>query len=472
MEADFREAQFGGIANFLEAQFSEKAFFNNAKFSEEANFREAQFSEAAGFNKAQFNGLADFSQAQFNGVSFHLTTFGAETNFRYVRIYGALELEESNFEGNVDLRNSTIRKLVLKESSLVNSIDVPFDFRDATITEAHFEELQFIQKINFSDVVFGVNIVNVDFIGPLQLDNQSPATVFRTVTFLSDANFTRAKFYGDVAFEIVNFEGKANFTNAEFKPATNGNKPRLSLSYVTFEDPILDLGQFPHPGNWVKDEKITSFHDKERASNNRSITGKGLQLLSQVFEGLEATFNRKNKLSDKNKAFYHMKVEKLEEARADKSLYEQLTTGEVWGWVLWGWSSGWGTNIWRIDGVYTAGLFFFTFIFYGFSGRVKKKDTGEIKHDSEFRMRLLNFPWYFMKSVEIKNEDVNEFFVAMRLSIVLLLKVGRRNTEVEGKLMKSIVWIEWVFGYYLLAVLVITLKNTVPIINSLISGVF
>jgi hypothetical protein len=77
-----------------------------------------------------------------------------------------------------------------------------------------------------------------------------------------------------------------------------------------------------------------------------------------------------------------------------------------------------------------------------------------------------------MKSVEIKNEDVNEFFVAMRLSIVLLLKVGRRDTEVEGKLMKSIVWIEWVFGYYLLAVLVITLKNTVPIINSLISGVF
>lgn len=470
-EADFIKAQFLGVVSFYTAQFSGKSSFYNAQFSEAAGFNKAQFSGEAGFNQTQFNGLADFSQAQFNGVSFHLTTFGAETNFRYVRIYGALELEESNFEGNVDLRNSTIRKLLLKESSLVNSIDVPFDFRDATITEAYFEELQFTQKINFSDVVFGLN-EDVDFVGPLQLDNQSPATVFRTVTFLSDANFTRAKFYGDVAFEIVNFEARANFTNAEFKPATNGNKPRLSLSFVTFEDPILDLGQFPNPGNWVKDEKITSFYDKERASNNRYITGKGLQPLSQVFQGLEATFNRKNKLSDKNKAFYHMKVEKLEEARADKSLYEQLTTGEVWGWVLWGWSSGWGTNIWRIVGVYTAGLFFFTFIFYGFSGRVKKKDTGEIKHDSEFRMRLINFPWYFMKSVEIKNKDVNEFFVAMRLSIVLLLKVGRRDTEVEGKLMKSIVWIEWVFGYYLLAVLVITLKNTVPIINSLISGVF
>jgi len=50
--------------------------------------------------------------------------------------------------------------------------------------------------------------------------------------------------------------------------------------------------------------------------------------------------------------------------------------------------------------------------------------------------------------------------------------ISYRNTEVEDKLMKSIVWIEWAFGYYLLAILVITLKNTVPIINSLISGVF
>ena len=276
----------------------------------------------------------------------------------------------------------------------------------------------------------------------------------------------------EMAFEIVNFEGKANFTNAEFKPATNGNKPRLSLSYVTFEDLILDLGQFPNPENWVKNKKINSFHDKERSSQSKPITGKGLQPLSQVFEGLEATFNRKNKLSDKNKAFYHMKVEEFEEARAGKSLYQQLTTGEVWGWILWGWSSGWGTKIWRIVGVYSAGLFFFTFIFYGLSEKVKKKVTGEKKFDTEFRMRLINFPWYFMKSVEIKNEELKDFFVALRLSKVLLLKVGRRDTEVEGKLMKSIVWIEWAFGYYLLAVLVITLKNTVPIINSLISGVF
>ena len=87
-------------------------------------------------------------------------------------------------------------------------------------------------------------------------------------------------------------------------------------------------------------------------------------------------------------------------------------------------------------------------------------------------MRLINFPWYFMKSVEINDKELKDFFVALRLSKVLLLKVGRRDTEVEGKLMKSIVWIEWAFGYYLLAVLVITLKNTVPIINSLIAGVF
>ena len=166
----------------------------NAQFSEEAHFYKAQFSGKATFINTQFSDRANFNEAQFIGVSFFQTIFGGETDFRYVRVYGALELEEANYKGNVDLRNATIKKLVLKESSLVNSIDVPFDFRDATITEAHFEELQFTQKINFSDVVFGVD---VDFVGPLQLDKQSPATVFRTVTFVSDANFTRAKFYGD-----------------------------------------------------------------------------------------------------------------------------------------------------------------------------------------------------------------------------------------------------------------------------------
>jgi len=348
---------------------------------------------------------------------------------------------------------------------------VPFDFRDATITEAHFEELQFTQKINFSDVVFGFNVVDVDFIGPLPLDNQSPATVLRTVTFVSDANFTRAKFYGDVAFEIVNFEGKANFTNAEFILATNGNKSRLSLSYVTFEDLILDLGQFPNPENWVKDKKINSFHDKERASMNRSITGKGLQPLSQVFEGLEATFNRKNKLSDKNKAFYHMKVEELEEARTGKSLYEQLTTREVWDWILWGWSSGWGTKIWRIVGWYLGFFGLFTVIFWKW-GKFYRFDN---KDDSKFKLRLIVFPWQYFtpKSVKQAYSGTPKIVNAIRFSMELILKLGYKDTTISGGgFVKSLVVFEWILGYYLLACLVITLTNVSPLLNRLLSGVF
>ncbi|MCZ6594678.1 MAG: pentapeptide repeat-containing protein [Bacteroidetes bacterium] len=301
-------------------------------------------------------------------------------------------------------------------------------------------------------------------------------SVFRNVTFESDVFFIRAKFYDDIAFENVNFKGEADFSHVSFedKEDWKNSKHRFSLSYLNFDNLEIDFNHLPDEKSWVRNTKdrILSSIDKDRKQRGRENYLKPLQPLSEVFEDLEATFSRNNMLSDKNKAFYHMKVEELEETRAGKSLYQQLTTGEVWGWILWGWSSGWGTKIWRIVGVYSAGLFFFTFIFYGFSGRVKKKDPDEIKPDTEFRMRLINFPWYFIKSVEIINEKLKNFFVALRLSKVLLLKVGRRDTEVEGKLMKSIVWIEWVFGYYLLAVLVITLKNTVPIINSLISGVF
>ncbi len=65
---------------------------------------------------------------------------------------------------------------------------------------------------------------------------------------------------------------------------------------------------------------------------------------------------------------------------------------------------------------------------------------------------------------------------ALRFSSVVLLKVGYRDTTVSGTIWgidyKYIVWIEWLLGFYLLAALAVTLSNTVPVVNRLITGVF
>ena len=55
-------------------------------------------------------------------------------------------------------------------------------------------------------------------------------------------------------------------------------------------------------------------------------------------------------------------------------------------------------------------------------------------------------------------------------------KIGYRDTLVSGKLgflpAHLLVVIEWLLGFYVLACLTITLANTWPLVNRLISGVF
>jgi len=37
---------------------------------------------------------------------------------------------------------------------------------------------------------------------------------------------------------------------------------------------------------------------------------------------------------------------------------------------------------------------------------------------------------------------------------------------------RYLVWIEWALGYYILSLLAITLSNTMPLLNRLITGMF
>jgi len=486
-----------GRIDLREARITE-SHFENLIFENDVDFSDVEF----GIGLLRQNDFIDFStfvevlamQADSKSknpskrISEDLfnTDTCKDTNKEDLSYFYTSPLSQSYNTFSVNLSDySELR--TIKNLKVCISMDDKFKMRIIKDLNSLLNSMYYYKKEYFKDIKIGTNEKNllkrgiknlseeevlklnlVLFISAYSSHLDIPANLFRFVTFESDVRFLRTEFYSDIAFEDVYFEKGVNFTNANFKPILNRN-PKFSLSYIDFNDLIIEFKQLPEEKNWVLDSKdrVVSFVDEDKNDIARE-----LQPFSEVLAGLEAVFSRNKMLGDKNKAHYHMKVEELKEAITGKWLYAQIFTWEVGDWVLWGWSSGYGTKLWWIVGWYSAGLFFFAFIFYRLSEMVTKKDTGEIKPDSEFRMRLINFPWYFMKSVEIKNEELKDFFIALRLSKVLLLKVGRRDTEVEGKLMKSIVWIEWAFGYYLLGVLVITLKNTVPIINSLISGVF
>lgn len=516
--AYFNGAIFDGAVDFKRVTFRGEAVLDKVTFAGDADFVGVTFTKYAGFFNSTFTRNVDFTGVTFGGdsvfieslfnenVDYTETKFNGNARFWNIVSYGTFKFMYSVFNGNIDFRDALIRKFLFINDSLTEEIDATFDFRYATISESHFEELQFTRRVDFSDVYFGELVQKSDstIVGretdfrPLTphrffaflldeiytsintiLEDQedteevTPVTLFRSVTFQSNADFTRDVFYGDVLFESVNFEKKANFTNVEFKQDNNGVDPRLSFSYVTFQDFIFNFDNFPKPENWIN-EGIDSFYDRERKEQEMPIARKPPQKLSQVFEQLYNIFNRQNNLSAKNKAYYYMKVAELEEATRNITIIEKLKTSEYRYYLLWGWSSGWGTKIWRIIGWYVGGLIFFAMFYYVMIDKVRiwKGSYDVPLPDSEFRMRLFAFPWNFFSSDKTGNKEVKDFISALKLSKILILKIGRRDSYVEGRTLKIAVWVEWFFGYYLLAVFVLTLKNTVPIINSLVSQVF
>lgn len=329
------------------------------------------------------------------------------------------------------------------------------------------------------------NIWNQHLIRPIideqRLEQERFPIIFRNIIFEKDVYFIRATFYDDIAFENIKFKGEANFSNIRFKEENDwkSGKHKFSMSYLAFDDIKINFYDLPDEFAWV------------RESNYRikSIPGKfvpdtiliPIQPISEVYEDLVTTFTRNNNLEQKNIAYYFQRKAELDEATKNKSFFQKLNTSEYRYWILWGWSSGWGTKIWWIIGWYICGLFFFAFIYYSMINKVKvwRQTIETPMPDSVFGTKLFTFPWNFFKTEKTRNKDVRDFnsevkdFIsALKLSKVLLLKIGKRDSYVEGRIMKTLIWIEWVLGFYLFAIFVITLKNTVPIINSLVSQVF
>ncbi len=479
-EADFSNVTFGNTANFSNSAFGNAADFSNVIFHGVANFSENVFKKEAFFFGTVFEDEAFFSRADFQKEAlFFGAAFKSRAYFSRTTFNSSANFFQAAFDDKTTFFRAAARSLNFSNAEIPTTIKGRMDFRKAKISEAHFQDIIFEKEVDFSDAEFGVPT------GDTEKDKHF-ALVFRSATFNSDAYFVRTIFPPNTALEMTNFKNNANFKEAVFKThgksqitKAENKKQNFSLSYVNFDTLLIKWDQLPDTEYWIRktEERIKSFADMEEETTQgkkqtESEPGEKVEVLSQVLKTLEENFRRSNDLDDANKAYYHMKLAELEEAREGKDVWLRIQKESEW--LFWGITCGYGTDIWRIL-LWSLLIHLIFTTAYFTEGTLRRSPPPPVRHDFTFTQRLFEFPRHYLTG-RYKPRTNNALYNAHRFSMVILFKIGYRDTTISGRILgiacRDIVWLEWFLGIVVLAFIAVTLSNTLPIINMLITGLF
>lgn len=120
----------------------------------------------------------------------------------------------------------------------------------------------------------------------------------------------------------------------------------------------------------------------------------------------------------------------------------------------------------------------FTLVYWSSATVTRQRHPGT-EQEFSFRLRLLDLPKQYAAdraNLPVSSGPLRKLIDSLRVSTVILFKLGYRDTTLGGRCgplpIAYLVALEWALGYYLLAALTVTLANTQPLINRLISGVF
>lgn len=496
----FENTRFEALADFFLARFQAEITFDRASFAG-AVMLEADFGDRVSFRDARFAGRADFAGRTFRGpADFEASTFEARAVFRgaafldraqfkEARFQDTLVLDHASFSSVADFRGARIARLAFNCRARPTVIQGRVDFRRAMISASHFQDLVFASNVDFSDAEFGNSIPRRAAAGVTAAPNGigSPpgrahgTALLRYVTFEGGAYFIRTRFTGPLSLETVSFRGFSDWRAAGFS-AEDGKIPLLTLSYVTFSEADLRWKQLPPIRRWTTGaERIRSFLEgpavqTPEKGGDPGVSGHPMQPRSQVLQDLENVFRRQNRLADANQAHYHLKRAGLKEARRNQDWIHRWPLEMEW--AGWGLLSGYGTRLsWAIG----WGLFFvlgFALIYTAF-GVIHRQPAPASDNDFSIRLRLLELPRSYMKDTSAHNPihpRLNKFINALRLSAVILFKVGYRDTRITGTrggaVLGWIVTLEWLIGFFLIGILLVTLTNTQPVLHSLLSQLF
>ena len=527
--ADFSMSRYQGELDFSRAACSRTIKFNRSSFAKEVSFYRTSFNRAS-FSKTIFSDDVNFSKATFRGKArFVKTSFNKSVFFKQALFLDTIVIMSSNFEKYIDFREARINRINFSSIKNPTILKKRVDFRNATISDAYFKDLIFESYIDFSGVKFGSiikeekveddanektlrinksvkseaekksspgmaqkthNIPNT--VREHKKDNSDLSLVFKYITFENDVYFLSAGFNCNVAFENVNFKRGVDFTDSEFNRKDGSVGLKFSLSYVSFKNLLITWDQIKERiKHWDYDmqDRIKSFVDLEgiekQKEKGNSVSGKEavlngkikLEPLSLVLNRLETSFRDHNQLHDANEAFYHMKNAELKEDRKGLLTWQWLP-GQI-HWLVWHITCGYGTKVYWIFGWCIFFNLLFSLIYSINKDALQRQPQPETEKEFLFKQRFLEFPRQYVKdksSIWVESALAKRFINSIRFSTVILFKFGYRDTVISGKIMsidyRYIVWVEWILGFYLLISLVITLSNTLPIIDKLVTGMF
>lgn len=505
-EFSFSNIDAGGLS-FERMRFERKARF--AYLSANLNYQDAIFEREASFSgdiqsasnsradlgapvkliRTRFHGPAFFREATVSGaVDMTEAVFEELASLQGSRFLESLKLASVTFRGFLDFRDARIQELYFRNDALT-LVEGRGDFRNAEIANLRFKDVVFAHDVDFSDATLGVAPTMKER-GASQAHHAEEAsteaadgkeelgtTSLRFVTFEGNAYFLRTRFFGKIYFEDVSFQKMADFTEARL-PSTGDESQVFLFSFVRFAELLLRWRQLPPISQWIDFEEVAPGHPGDR--------GTRVEPLSHVLSKFEALFRARNLLADANEAHHSAKLVELAEARRQKTVRQRL--GSELEWLFWGIPCGYGTRIWRILGGASVICLLFALIFAKCG--VRRRPFPESTSEFDLRLRLLDLPRQYFAvplaapaasaPVEGASETVakkgNCLVDALRFSAVLLFKIGYRDTIITGKVgpldVKYFVILEWALGFYFLAAITVTLANTQPLINKLISGLF
>jgi hypothetical protein len=437
--AHFSKAEFQGETTLSEAKFGQNADFSGAIFYREASFSEAKFGQNADFSSAEFHADANFSKA----------TFQQNANFSIVQCLGQLEMSSCTYGNIANFSKSNIATLQCRENARFMG---DTSFLRATISTLIVEDTEFNGEADFSGATFGPSSKPKRVPFPIQ---------FKALWFKETVHFSAANFRASTLFENIKFSKTANFSGVTFN-----RDPDQRYRFIRFDftDLRVRWQDMPDPELWEWAGDLAE--EKERKS--------------EVLKSLESLFRKNGQLSDANDIFYHRMDIELTEQRDTEPLYKWLPSQIFWYFCKG--LCGYGTSLWLILFWCIVIDLSFTLIYYKIEPQ--RLPLSVPQADNTFRLRLLDFPRsYFADGAAAitQRKPLEKFWDAFLLSTVLLIKIGYRDTKIkEGSLFgrpnflsyKNIVRVEWGLGYILLAAFVITLSNTFPLVNRLLSGVF
>jgi uncharacterized protein YjbI with pentapeptide repeats len=456
---EFEATKFFGLASFNRAEFSGRADFRMAKFSGSAFFWETEFSgDRVTFHRAEFSGRADFGMAKFSGSAvFCGAKFSGSAVFSGAEFSGDAAFSGAKFSGSARFTLAEFSEEAIFSATVFDSL-------------ARFRGARFDKTVSFPAAQFKGQ---TDF----------TAVEFKGIAFFREAQFKAPlppeeglEFQESVRFDQVTFHDLVVFRKAQFEHATfSGRRAAIFRDAVDFRKSQFQTADFSEvvfqDADFTGATVTTTLAITDTIYKNLRVDWQEVAHVieprddPEVFRRLEENFRDLKRLDCANGAYYQRKIAE----RQSKSPQEQYLE-----MVLVDWICGYGVRPGNVVIVSTVLILLFTFCYLPASTTISSPPTEERR---QLTVRLKELPLASSRQeqewqeIHKEHSHIGRFWRALGFSFTVFTKIGFGDIYGTRRVKWSVI-LEWFLGLIMISLLFYTLSNTVPVLHTLLAGVF